>query len=152
MDQKKIPSSREFRCIVYISSNLFSANMETCCPCLLCVKSQRIQAVERTVLTWVLTKNHSMLNKRDILVREGCPEQRFMVLSDRAGTFTNTGCFKLMRWQPRRLKNAAVPTLGRILSTAKIGIQELELLKASIVYRLLQLPSCNLSESRTGPL
>ena len=93
-----------------------------------------------------------MPNKRDIQVRIGCPEQRFMVLSDRGRTFTNTGCFKLARWQHRLLKNAAVPALGRILSIAKIGIQELELLKVSIVYRLLQLLSCNLSKSWNRPL
>ena len=99
-----------------------------------------------------LNEKHSMPNKRDIQVRDGCPEQRFVLLSDRGRTFTNTGCFKLTRWQPRLLKNAAVTTLGRILSTAKTGTQELELLKVSIVYRLLQLLSCNLSKSGNSPL
>lgn len=89
-----------------------------------------------------------MSKKRKIQVRGGCPEQRFVVLSDRGRKFTNTGCFKLMRWQPRLLGNAAVPTLGRTLGIAETGIQELELLKVSVVDRLLQLLSCNLSKSR----
>lgn len=85
-------------------------------------------------------------------MKEGLSEQRFVVLSDRGRTSTNTGGFKLTTWQPRVRKNVAVPTLGRTLSVANTGIQELELLKFSIVYRLLQLLSCNLSKSRNRPL
>lgn len=44
-----------------------------------------------------------------------------MVLSDTGRTFTNTGFFKLTRWQPRLLNNAAAPALGRIRSVAKVG-------------------------------
>lgn len=99
-----------------------------------------------------LNEKHSMPSKREIQVREGCPEQRCTVLSDRGRTFTNRGCFKLMRWQPRLLKNAAVPTLRWFLSLAMIGIQQLELLQAPIFYRLLQLLSCNLSKSRSRPM
>lgn len=98
-----------------------------------------------------LNETHVMTNRRDTRVKEGCPEQGFVVLSDRGRLFTNTSCFKIMKWQPRILKNAAVPTLGRILGLAKTGIQELELLWISIVYRLLHLLSCNLSKSRNRP-
>lgn len=135
----------------YQFKSIFSRDGNLLSVFTLCVKSQRIQAVERTVLTRVPMKN-TACQIGDTQVREGCPEQRFMVLSDRGRTFTHTGCFKLTRWQPRLLRNAAVPTVGRILSIAKIGIQELELLRVSIAYRLLQLLSCNLSKSRNRPL
>lgn len=65
---------------------------------------------------------------------------------------TNPGGFKLTTWQPRLWKNATAPALGRTLNVANIRIQDLELLKVSIVYRLLQLLSCNLSKSRNRPL
>lgn len=86
-------------------------------------------------------------------MKERLSEQRFVVLSDRGRTSTNTSNgFKLTTWQSRVWKNAAVPTVERTISVANTGIQELELLKFSIVYRLLQLLSCNLSKSRNRPL
>lgn len=75
-----------------------------------------------------------------------------MMLSDRGRISTNPGGIKPTTWQLRLWKNAALPTLVRTFRVANTGIQELELLKVSIVSRLLQLLIRNLSKSRNRPL
>lgn len=146
MNQKKTLSSLEFRCIWHIDAKVSSA----CCLSLPFV--QKVKEFKQLKGLFLLESQGKMqTNKREIQVREGCSEQRFVMLSDRGRT--NPGGFKLTTWQPRLWKNAALPTLGRTFRVANTGIQEqLELLKVSMVYRLLQLLSCNLSKSRNRPL
>lgn len=117
----------------------------------LCATSQRIQAVERIVFHWVPRKNAVWQTRDKFRSEKGVLSKDWWCWVT-GRTSTNPGSFKLTTWQARLWKNAALPTLGRTFRVVNTGIQELQLLKVSIVYRLLQLLSCSLSKSRNRPL
>lgn len=149
-DDSELPGIQTY--CAYRFKSIFSQDGNLLPVFILCVKSHRTEAVERTVLTWVLMKHTAWQTGETLRWKKGVLSKDSWCWVTEAGRlFTNTSCFKIMRCQPRILKNAAVPTLDRILSIAKIGIQELQLLWISIVYRLLHLLSCNLSKSRNSP-